>query len=94
MIVDNAIYVDGRRSQVARFLEQLMRRAAKGMDLPGSGCTSRARRSSSPSAGEFDLHELAVEDAVTAHQRPKIEQYGDSVFVCSVGALQGRDGDV
>jgi magnesium transporter len=30
---------------------------------------------------EFNLHELAVEDAVHAHQRPKLEQYGDSLFV-------------
>lgn len=30
---------------------------------------------------EFDLHELAVEDAHNAHQRPKLEQYGDSIFV-------------
>ncbi|MGB2901843.1 MAG: magnesium/cobalt transporter CorA [Candidatus Dechloromonas phosphoritropha] len=30
---------------------------------------------------EFDLHELAVEDARYGHQRPKIEEYGDSVFV-------------
>ncbi len=29
---------------------------------------------------EFDLHELAVEDARTGHQRPKIEEYGDSLF--------------
>jgi magnesium transporter len=29
----------------------------------------------------FGLHELAVEDALTAHQRPKIELYGDSLFV-------------
>ena len=29
---------------------------------------------------EFDLHELAVEDALTGHQRPKIEEYGNSVF--------------
>jgi len=31
--------------------------------------------------GEFGLHELAVEDARNGHQRPKIEEYGDSVFV-------------
>lgn len=31
--------------------------------------------------GEFGLHELAVEDAHTAHQRPKIEAYGNSRFV-------------
>ena len=29
---------------------------------------------------EFDLHELAVEDALKGHQRPKIEEYGDMVF--------------
>jgi magnesium transporter len=30
---------------------------------------------------EFDLHPLAVEDAARGHQRPKIEEYGDIVFV-------------
>ncbi len=30
---------------------------------------------------EFDLHELAIEDAHNAHQRPKIEVYGDSLFI-------------
>jgi magnesium transporter len=29
---------------------------------------------------EFSLHELAVEDAAHGHQRPKIEEYGDSLF--------------
>ncbi|MBT2389224.1 magnesium and cobalt transport protein CorA [Streptomyces sp. ISL-1] len=32
-------------------------------------------------ADEFDLHELAVEDALEAHQRPKLERYGDTLFV-------------
>lgn len=30
---------------------------------------------------EFGLHDLAIEDAHTAHQRPKLEAYGDSLFV-------------
>ena len=30
---------------------------------------------------EFDLHPLAIEDATHGHQRPKIEDYGDTVFV-------------
>src|SRR4051812_12448134 len=30
---------------------------------------------------EFGLHELAVEDAIRGHQRPKVEEYGDSLFV-------------
>lgn len=32
-------------------------------------------------AGEFDLHPLAVEDALTGHQRSKLERYGDILFV-------------
>lgn len=32
-------------------------------------------------AGEFKLHALAVEDALKAHQRPKLEEYDDSLFV-------------
>jgi len=30
---------------------------------------------------EFGLHDLAIEDALAAHQRPKLERYGDSLFV-------------
>jgi len=30
---------------------------------------------------EFSLHDLAIEDAARAHQRPKLERYGDSLFV-------------
>jgi magnesium transporter len=43
---------------------------------------------------EFRLHELAVEDAHTAHQRPKIESYGDSLFIVAQTAqmIEGRIG--
>jgi len=41
---------------------------------------------------EFGLHELAIEDAHRGHQRPKIEEYGDSVFVVlQVPELRGGD---
>ncbi len=30
---------------------------------------------------EFDLHPLAIEDAAHGHQRPKIEEYGETVFI-------------
>ena len=36
---------------------------------------------------EFDLHELAIEDARVAHQRPKLEQYGNSLFVVMKTAM-------
>lgn len=39
---------------------------------------------------EFGLHDLAVEDALKAHQRPKIETYGDSLFiVVKTAQMQG-----
>ncbi|MCY7315826.1 MAG: magnesium/cobalt transporter CorA [Rubrivivax sp.] len=40
---------------------------------------------------EFDLHPLAVEDAGKGHQRPKVEEYGNSLFV--VMHLIEREGD-
>lgn len=45
---------------------------------------------------EFGLHELAVEDASRGHQRPKIEEYGDSLFVVvkTVEQLPGEEGEL
>jgi magnesium transporter len=40
---------------------------------------------------EFGLHDLAIEDARVAHQRPKLEQYGDSVFVVLRPAILTSD---
>jgi magnesium transporter len=42
---------------------------------------------------EFGLHELAVEDARFGHQRPKIEEYGDSLFVVA-HAIDMIDGEL
>jgi magnesium transporter len=39
------------------------------------------RRELASLAQEFGLHELAVEDAIQAHQRPKLERYGDTLFL-------------
>jgi magnesium transporter len=47
---------------------------------------------------EFDLHSLAVEDARHGHQRPKIEEYGDMLFVVlhmiELGEKELRTGEV
>ncbi len=43
---------------------------------------------------EFGLHELAVEDAARAHQRPKVEAYDDFYFIVYRTAACGPDGDV
>lgn len=41
---------------------------------------------------QFELHPLAIEDAGKAHQRPKLEQYGDALFVVARTAqmVEGR----
>ncbi len=40
---------------------------------------------------EFGLHDLAIEDASHAHQRPKLEIYGDSIFVVARTAHMAKD---
>jgi len=40
---------------------------------------------------EFDLHPLAIEDAVQAHERPKIEAYGSYWFIVAQGVTMGQD---
>jgi magnesium transporter len=42
---------------------------------------------------EFGLHELAVEDAHHGHQRPKIEEYGDSLFAV-LHTVDATEGDI
>ncbi|PIJ50332.1 magnesium and cobalt transport protein CorA [Erwinia sp. OLTSP20] len=43
---------------------------------------------------EFNLHELAIEDALTAHQRPKIERYKNSLFIVLKTAHLNENGEV
>ena len=40
---------------------------------------------------EFGLHDLAIEDAHLAHQRPKLERYGDSLFIALRTAQPDRE---
>lgn len=40
---------------------------------------------------QFSLHELAIEDALNAHQRPKVEQYGDTAFLVLRTAFMMND---
>ena len=82
MIVDCAVYEQGgRRRGRARSSSEAFESCQNDERSSGSGCTSPPRRSSTPSRREFQLHELAVEDAINAHQRPKLEVYGDTIFV-------------
>jgi len=79
-VVDNAVYVDGRRFAEPDSLDvtyELLRDTG-GMAWIGLYRPDEAEIRSV--AAEFGLHELAVEDAIKAHQRPKLERYGEILF--------------
>ena len=81
MIVDRAVYCDGTRvAEPSDFAE--LREACQAHDaVAWLGLYEPSKEEVGVVAREFDLHELAVEDAVKAHQRPKLERYGDDLFM-------------
>jgi magnesium transporter len=81
VIVDCALYEGGRRQSGDLSLTDAARDCRRdgafvwlGLYEPTAEEFEKVRR-------EFALHELAAEDAIKAHQRPKIEVYGESLFV-------------
>jgi magnesium transporter len=81
-MVDAGLYVQGRRVASPRTIHETSRLLR---DTPGSmawiGLFRPADAQFRPVAEEFGLHEVAVEDAIVAHQRPKLERYGETLFV-------------
>ncbi len=81
-LVNNAVYVDGLRVDSPASLQGTFKSLAKHPHaLAWIGLYRPAREMLDQLAEEFDLHELSIEDAVNAHQRPKIERYGDTLFM-------------
>jgi len=81
MIVDNAIYVDGHRASEPRSLRETYEALRKERGVAWIGLYRPTEEEFASVAEEFELHELAVEDALEAHQRPKLERYGQTLFV-------------
>jgi len=81
VIVNNVIYVDGKRAATPESLEETTRLLDRLHGMAWIGLLEPTAAEFEGMARTFDLHELAVEDAVHAHQRPKIEHYGSIVFV-------------
>jgi magnesium transporter len=93
VIVDMALYENGVRRPGEVDLEQAYEScripdvfAWIGLHEPSAEEFDSVRR-------EFALHELAVEDAIKAHQRPKLEVYGESLFVVLKTATYEEEGD-
>ncbi len=91
-VVEKALYVRGKRVETPRSLHEAMRRlkhrdgamAWVGMYRPTPAQIQGA-------AEVFGLHPLAVEDAIVAHQRPKIERYDETLFVVLRSAIYNDD---
>jgi magnesium transporter len=81
MIVDNAIYVDGYRASEPLSLRETCEALRQERGVAWIGLYRPTEEEFASVAEEFELHELAVEDALEAHQRPKLERYGQTLFV-------------
>jgi magnesium transporter len=82
VIVDCALYTDGRRTPGTLDFETAVTAARRADDaFVWVGLYEPAMAELAELAREFSLHPLAVEDAVHAHQRPKLDVYGDTLFV-------------
>ncbi|ACZ29310.1 magnesium and cobalt transport protein CorA [Xylanimonas cellulosilytica DSM 15894] len=81
-LVTSAIYDDGARTSSHATLGETFRalRSRPG-GMAWIGLERPDPRELASLAAEFDLHALAVEDAIQAHQRPKLERYGDTLFI-------------
>ncbi|WP_188187819.1 magnesium/cobalt transporter CorA [Nonomuraea sp. SYSU D8015] len=81
-VVDNAVYIDGRRVESPPTLADTYRCLEDRPDaVAWIGLYRPAEHQLVSLAEKFALHELALEDAIVAHQRPKLDRYGDMLFV-------------
>ena len=81
-VVDCAVYRGGSRMEFTHPLtpQEAMRQVRRDGGFVWIGLHEPTEAEFAGIASEFGLHPLAVEDAVQAHQRPKLERYDDSLF--------------
>ena len=90
-VVNSAVYAGGRKVADVTIEEagEWSKRPGHvvwiGLVEPSDDLLQRVQR-------QFDLHPLAIEDAAKAHQHPKLEQYGDGIFIVARTAqmVEGR----
>ncbi|MFG2192361.1 magnesium/cobalt transporter CorA [Streptomyces sp. NPDC048639] len=94
VIVDCAIYRNGRRTEgPADFSDALAQARAEGDAFLWIGLHEPTEKEFDLVMSEFGLHPLAVEDALKAHQRPKLEVYDDSLFLVLKPVMYDDDTD-
>jgi len=80
-LIDNAVYVDGKRAEEPASLDETYELMARLGGMAWIGLYRPSPEEIRSIETEFGLHHLAVEDALTGHQRAKLERYGDTLFV-------------
>jgi magnesium transporter len=80
VIVDRALYRDGERVAAPQDLAEMAAACRAADGIAWLGLYRPTHEEFADVTREFALHELAVEDAVGAHQRAKLEYYGETLF--------------
>jgi magnesium transporter len=81
VIVECAVYKDGCREPGKLPLDHACEAGQEEGAFTWIGLYEPTAEEFEAITEEFNLHPLAVEDALSAHQRPKLERYGDMVFL-------------
>ncbi|MET8457966.1 magnesium/cobalt transporter CorA [Streptomyces parvulus] len=93
MIVDCAIYRDGHRTDGPEDFSDALGEARAAGGFVWIGLHEPTEEEFELVSQEFGLHPLAVEDALKAHQRPKLEVYDDSLFAVLKPVVYEPDSD-
>ena len=80
-IIDNAIYVDGVRTANPHSLSETFEVMRERGGLSWIGLYRPSEAEIREVADEFGIHALVVEDALSGHQRSKLERYDDVLFM-------------
>ncbi len=82
MIVDCALYTRGKRHPDQLHIDDALESCRASDDtFVWIGLHEPTQEEFDAVTSEFELHPLAVEDAIKAHQRSKLERYGDCLFL-------------
>jgi len=81
VIVDVALYVNGERTPGPEDISDLVKIARQKNGYVWIGLSEPTQQEFDKIVGELNFHPLAVEDAISAKQRPKIEDYDGLTFV-------------
>ena len=95
MIVDYALYQDGKRFTEPSNLPSLIQKAKSEGGFVWLGLAEPTQNEFEKVVADFGFHPLAIEDAVNAHQRPKYEEFpGVQAFVLKTAFYEDKGSQI